>query len=98
MAATEDMAEKELYNSLISHNNELLLELINDVLDLSKLESGYLELHPSWFNLAELLDESVAEYTRQLAAGVELRTHYLDQGFLVELDRLRIKPVSYTHL
>lgn len=93
LAATEDMAEKELYNSLISHNNELLLELINDVLDLSKLESGYLELHPSWFNLAELLDESVAEYTRQLAAGVELRTHYLDQGFLVELDRLRIKQI-----
>ena len=93
LAATEDMAEKELYNSLISHNNELLLELINDVLDLSKLESGYLELHPRWFNLAELLDESVAEYTRQLAAGVELRTHYLDQGFLVELDRLRIKQI-----
>lgn len=69
LAATEDMAEKELYNSLISHNNELLLELINDVLDLSKLESGYLELHPSWFNLAELLDESVAEYTLSASCG-----------------------------
>lgn len=93
LATTENMAEKELCNSLISHNNELLLNLINDVLDLSKLESGHLELHPNWFNLAELLDESVAEYTRQLPAGVELQTHYPEQGFLVELDRLRIKQI-----
>ena len=93
LATTENMAEKELCNSLISHNNELLLNLINDVLDLSKLESGHLELHPNWFNLAELLDESAAEYTRQLPAGVELQTHYPEQGFLVELDRLRIKQI-----
>lgn len=93
LATTENMAEKELCNSLISHNNELLLNLINDVLDLSKLESGHLELHPNWFNLAELLDESVAEYTHQLPAGVELQTHYPEQGFLVELDRLRIKQI-----
>lgn len=93
LATTENMAEKELCNSLISHNNELLLNLINDVLDLSKLESGHLELHPNWFNLAELLDETVTEYTRQLPAGVELQTHYPEQGFLVELDRLRIKQI-----
>lgn len=39
LASTEDAAEKELYNSLIGHNNKLLLNLINDVIDLSKIES-----------------------------------------------------------
>lgn len=93
LASTEDVAEKELYSSLISHNNELLLNLINDVLDLSKIESGYLELHPDWFNLTTLLNESIAEYTCQVPSGVELRTNYPEQDFLVDLDRLRIKQI-----
>ena len=93
LANTEDVAEKELYNSLISHNNELLLNLVNDVLDLAKIESGYFELHPNWFNLTELLEESVAEYACQVPSGVELRTNYPEQDFLVDLDRLRIKQV-----
>ena len=75
-ASTENAAEKELYNSLISHNNKLLLNLINDVIDLSKIESGYLELHPDWVNLTELLDESVAEHIHQVPSGVELLTNY----------------------
>ena len=72
LASTEDAAEKELYNSLIGHNNKLLLNLINDVIDLSKIESGYIELHPDWVNLTELLNESVAEYVHQVPSGVEL--------------------------
>jgi len=93
LASTEDAAEKELYNSLIGHNNKLLLNLINDVIDLSKIESGYLELHPDWVNLTELLDESVAEYIHQVPSGVELLTNYPAHDSLAELDRLRIKQI-----
>ncbi len=93
LVSTENAAEKELYNSLISHNNKLLLNLINDVIDLSKIESGYLDLHPDWVNLTELLDESVAEYVHQVPSGVELLTNYPKQGSLVELDSLRVKQV-----
>ena len=93
LTSTESAAEKELYNSLIGHNNKLLLNLINDVIDLSKIESGYLELRPDWVNLTELLDESVAEYVHQVPSGVELLTNYPAHDSLVELDRLRIKQI-----
>jgi len=93
LTSTENAVEKELYNSLIGHNNKLLLNLINDVIDLSKIESGYLELRPDWVNLTELLDESVAEYVHQVPSGVELLTNYPAHDSLVELDKLRIKQI-----
>ena len=93
MGSTENAAEKEFYNSQISHNNKLLLDLINNVIDLSKIESGYLELHPDWVNLTELLDESVAEHIHQVPSGVELLTHYPEHDSLAELDRPRIKLI-----
>lgn len=93
LTSTESAAEKELYNSLIGHNNKLLLNLINDVIDLSKIESGYLELRLDWVNLTELLDESVAEYAHQVPSGVELLTNYPAHDSLVELDSLRIKQI-----
>ena len=93
LASAENVVEKELYNSLISHNNELLLNLINDIIDLSKIEAGYVELHQNWFNLTELLDECVAEYARLLPSGVELLTSYPEHDALVELDKLRIKQI-----
>ena len=93
LASTEDVKEKELYNSLISHNNQLLLNLINDVIDLSKIESGCFELHPDWVNLTELLDGIVAECAHRLPSGVELHTNYPEHDSQAELDKLRIKQI-----
>lgn len=53
----DDPAEKEEYWHIIESNNELLLRLINDILDLSKIESGIIERKRVQFNLSQLCSE-----------------------------------------
>ena len=45
LASTEEEEEKQEYVSIIENNNTLLLQLISDILDLSKIEAGTLDLH-----------------------------------------------------
>ena len=53
----DDLAEKKEYMDIIEFNNELLLRLINDILDLSKIESGILERKREKLNLRKVCNE-----------------------------------------
>lgn len=57
LASTEDDEEKQEYVSIIENNNTLLLQLISDILDLSKIESGMLDLQYSNVELNALMKE-----------------------------------------
>jgi signal transduction histidine kinase/CheY-like chemotaxis protein len=59
--------EQEHYAELIRSSGESLLTLINDILDLSKIEAGKLELEMLDFDLIHLLDD--------IAAAIAIRTH-----------------------
>lgn len=89
----ENEQEREQYISLINHNNQLLLKLINDVLDLSKIEAGHIKLHSEWFNPAELIEESITEYERNVPAGVKLFARYPAAPGQIEHDPMRIKQI-----
>lgn len=84
----DDPQEKEEYIRIIQSNNELLLRLIDDILDLSKIESGILEYKNQKFNLAKVCREL---YTTSLPKmtnpGVELRLDNPDTDCWIFLDR-----------
>ncbi len=57
LASTEEESEKQDYIGIIESNNTLLLQLIGDILDLSKIESGTLEFAYTDFDLNEMMQE-----------------------------------------
>ncbi|MGL4518248.1 MAG: ATP-binding protein [Phocaeicola sp.] len=62
--------EREEYCEIIQTNSDLLLHLINDILDISRLESGHIQMLNQQCNLGELckMALSTVEYTRRTAA------------------------------
>lgn len=56
---TETMEEKDEYIDKMHQSGHYLLGVINDILDMSRIESGRFELHSSWNNTAELITSAI---------------------------------------
>ena len=72
-------AEAKTNLKIIGRSGEHLLALINDVLDMSKIEAGRTELNPATFNLSRLLDDLAAMF-RLRAEAKALRFEMLVDG------------------
>ncbi len=57
LQTSDDPQEKEIFMQIINTNNNLLLRLINDILDLSKIESGIIEIRRTEFDLVTFFEE-----------------------------------------
>ena len=80
---------------LIRKNGQHLLNLINDVLDMAKIESGSMNLHPEKFTVHEILDE-VTSITSTLASEKNIAlfiTEDSDQEVEIYADRTRMRQV-----
>lgn len=76
------------------HQDSLhLLELINDILDLSKIESGRLDLKPEDFDSAEAVDEVLAGIAPAAGSKSINVSNLVSHGLTIHADRLRFKEI-----
>jgi CheY-like chemotaxis protein/anti-sigma regulatory factor (Ser/Thr protein kinase) len=85
---------QEEYLRDIHGSGKHLLELLNEILDLSKVEAGKMELEYSSFELRSLLMDAASMLRERAAAqSVDLRVEVHDGIGMVESDELRLKQV-----
>ena len=78
----------------IKKSGQLLLSVINDVLDLSKIEAGKLDLHPQPTNVADILDDMIAMFAPQAAGkGITLVCDIDVNLELLLLDSQRVRQI-----
>ncbi len=89
-----DPAERSRFLAIIIKESERLTRLINQVLDLAKLDSGGAEWHVAELDLKEVIDEAI-DATSQLfrEKSVSLDTHFDGEAPLIRADRDRLIQV-----
>ncbi len=90
---TDDPEEKMQFVEIIQKNNELLLQLISDVLDLAKIESGIMELKLVDLDLRELCKELVVSMRIKVPAEVALCMAPDLPSYIMRCDKVRLTQV-----
>jgi PAS domain S-box-containing protein len=90
--------QKEYLGDILS-SGQHLLQLINDVLDLSKVEAGRLEFRPELVDLPRLVGEVLGVLRTAIASRAIRVESHIDPGLTdVVLDASRFKQVLYNYL
>lgn len=89
----ENPEEREQYMAIVEENNELLLQLISDILDLSKIEAGTFDFVKQELDVNQLCEDMVRTMKLKARPGVEVVfDHRLPECIIVS-DRNRLNQV-----
>ncbi|MDL2276990.1 response regulator [Parabacteroides sp. OttesenSCG-928-G07] len=94
LSVTEDPEEKMEYVSIINNNNDLLLRLINDILDLSKIEAGTLDFVDSDVDVNSLFNE-IEQSMRLKVTTPDVKLSFEDRmpNLIIHIDKNRLAQV-----
>lgn len=93
IAESSDAEERKNYYDIVEANNERLLQLINEILDLSKIEAGMVEFTIAPMRLHLLCNEIYNALKFRCPMGVELVYEASDEDIVIEGDKNRIFQV-----
>lgn len=93
IAESDDAEERKTYYNIVNANNERLLQLINEILDLSKIESGTIEFSFGPASLHNLCREVYDAHIFRTPQGVSLVYEPSDESLVIETDKNRVFQV-----
>lgn len=94
LAETDEAELRHVYMSLAQENNELLLNLISDILDISKIEAGMIDLVMGRVDVPQLCREVIATFShKKRDSAVELRFDENSPQIVIDADKNRIMQV-----
>ncbi|MDF9831767.1 ATP-binding protein [Parabacteroides sp. PF5-6] len=93
LAATEQEEDKQEYISIIENNNNLLLQLVSDILDLSKIEAGTMEFHYSDMDLNVAMGELREAAQDRAAKEVEVIFEKMLPDCFIRTEKARVTQV-----
>lgn len=91
-------AKQKRFVNYIQRDSRHLLDLINGILDLSKIEAGKLELHLENFNALDALGEVISSVAPLAAAKSIPLEQTTGSPFMMNADRIRFKQILYNLL
>ena len=93
LAEAENLKEREQYLSVIESNNDILLQLISDILDLSKIEAGTFDVSFADFDVNNLCEDIIYSHAMKMSEKVKLIfDDHIPRCFICS-DRNRISQV-----
>lgn len=93
LAEAEDEEERRHFAEIVHENNELLLQLINDILDLSKMEAGIVEFTYSNVNVNNLCSDIVQVMRLKTKNRVDVLFDKHEPVCRIRTDKIRLTQV-----
>lgn len=98
IATSDNPEEREEYLGIIRKNSDLLLQLVNDILDISRIESGKSEIHLQPVEMKNWLNEVEKIYRQKIKRGIEYNVCYPEDEIEIYTDRNRLSQIIFNFL
>ena len=98
LAETDDPEERHEFVEIIDSNNRMLLQLISDILDLAKIESGTMDFKFADMSIKEVINEIVTSFRIKMPDNVALIAPKDSPECQIYSDRMRLTQVISTFL